>query len=209
MKSPYEILGVSPSATDEEIKTAYRSLAKKYHPDTNGGSEYAAEKMREINTAYDSIQSMRSGKTANGGTYRGNTTHEYANYGDTAAYEQMKNTARSYFNAGNIMGALSLLQSIPEGYRDAEWHYIMGHIYNSMNSTSRASREFNMAHSMDPQNSEYKDACDKINARTDGYSSYTGGKQFDFVPLGCSCCDLCTCLCCFNSLCDCLRCCGE
>ena len=62
MKSPYEILGVSPGASDDEIKSAYRRLAKKYHPDANPGSEYAAEKMREINSAYDKICEMRSGK---------------------------------------------------------------------------------------------------------------------------------------------------
>ncbi len=50
---PYKVLGVNPGATEEEIKRAYRSLAKKYHPDLNPGNEYAAEKMNDINVAYD------------------------------------------------------------------------------------------------------------------------------------------------------------
>ena len=50
---PYKVLGVNPGATQEEIKRAYRSLAKKYHPDLNPGNEYAAEKMNDINAAYD------------------------------------------------------------------------------------------------------------------------------------------------------------
>ena len=51
MSDPYQVLGVSPDATDEEIKQAYRRLAKKYHPDLNPGDEEAARKMQEINAA--------------------------------------------------------------------------------------------------------------------------------------------------------------
>ena len=56
MADPYQILGVSPDASDEEIKRAYRKLAKQYHPDANPGDEYAARKMQEINDAYDRIK---------------------------------------------------------------------------------------------------------------------------------------------------------
>ncbi len=50
---PYKVLGVAPGASEEEIKKAHRNLAKKYHPDMNPGDAYAAEKMNEINAAYD------------------------------------------------------------------------------------------------------------------------------------------------------------
>jgi len=51
MNDPYEVLGIQPSATDEEVKNAYRELARKYHPDNyanNPLSELAQEKMQEI-----------------------------------------------------------------------------------------------------------------------------------------------------------------
>lgn len=55
MKNPYEVLGVDRNSTQKEIKSAYRKLAKKYHPDLNGGSEEAAEKLKEINESFSII----------------------------------------------------------------------------------------------------------------------------------------------------------
>ena len=62
MTDPYKVLGVSPGASDDEIKDAYRRLARKYHPDNyvnNPLSDLATEKMKEINEAYDEIQRQR------------------------------------------------------------------------------------------------------------------------------------------------------
>ena len=62
-KNLYHVLGVSKEASDAEIKSAYRKLARKYHPDKYRDSELAdlaSEKMKEINAAYEEIQKMRS-----------------------------------------------------------------------------------------------------------------------------------------------------
>src|SRR3974390_2572077 len=53
MRDPYTVLGVSKSASDAEIKKAFRALAKKHHPDTKGGDENAQKRFQEISAAYD------------------------------------------------------------------------------------------------------------------------------------------------------------
>ena len=60
IEDPYKVLGVDRNATDEEIKQAYRRLAKKYHPDLNPGDAQAAQKMNEINEAYDLLKNPQA-----------------------------------------------------------------------------------------------------------------------------------------------------
>ena len=55
MRDPYEVLGLDRNATDEQVKKAYRTMAKKYHPDLNPGDKNAEAKMKDINEAYDRI----------------------------------------------------------------------------------------------------------------------------------------------------------
>lgn len=55
MRDPYEVLGVSKSASEAEIKKAFRNLAKKHHPDTKGGDAAAQKRFQEISAAYDIV----------------------------------------------------------------------------------------------------------------------------------------------------------
>ena len=67
MRDPYEVLGIKPGASDDEIKRAYRDLARKYHPDNysldNPLADLATEKMKEINEAYDTIRHERENRS--------------------------------------------------------------------------------------------------------------------------------------------------
>ena len=80
MMDPYKVLGVAPGASEEEIKKAHRRLAKKYHPDLNPGDKAAAEKMNEINAAYDIL--TRTGaeryRQTYSNTYAHTTSQTYA-----------------------------------------------------------------------------------------------------------------------------------
>ena len=120
MTDPYKVLGVSPSATDEEIKDAYRKLAKKYHPDQYGDSplsELAGEKMKEINEAYDTIVSQRKNRGANNNGYGYNNYNTY-NAGYNAGYAGGSNASgfndvRRFIMAGRIADAEQILNGVP------------------------------------------------------------------------------------------------
>jgi molecular chaperone DnaJ len=110
MTNPYTVLGVDPSATDDEVKKAYRELAKKYHPDNYVDSplaDLAQEKMKEINEAYDTIQRERDEKRS-GGAY---------GYSGYSAFSEI----RSYISKGDFYEAGIRLDSVKQSDRNAEW----------------------------------------------------------------------------------------
>ena len=120
MNNPYEVLGVSETATDEEIKAAYRKLAKKYHPDNYADSplaDVAEQKMKEINEAYDTINQMRQKGKGTGSTgsssYSGSANSQFYN-------------VRIYIQRNMIDQAEQILDSTPMGNRTAEWYYLKG-----------------------------------------------------------------------------------
>ena len=202
MRDPYEVLGIQPTATDDEVKTAYRNLARKYHPDNytdNPLSDLAQEKMQEINEAYDTIARQRKaqgGGNPNGG-YRAPTGNG-GRYGDI----------RRMIEQNRITDAEMLLDGIPSQSRDAEWYFLKGSVMYKKGWLEEAYSHFATACRMDPANGEYQAAFHRVqNARqTGGYRTTSAGGET------CTTCDVCQALWCADCCCecmggDCIRCC--
>ncbi len=185
MNDPYKVLGISPDASDDQVKAAYREMARKYHPDQYGDnplSDLAQEKMQEINEAYDSIVKMR--KEGGQGNY--NRSGRYADI-------------RRMVTEGRIEDADTLLGGIPAVTRDAEWHFLKGSVLYKRGWLEDAYQHFSTACRMDPTNAEYRAAFNQMSRgrQTGTYTNAPTGS-------GCSACDVCNTLICADCCCECM-----
>lgn len=203
MKDPYQILGISPDATDEEVKNAYRSLARKYHPDNYGDDnplkDLANEKMQEVNAAYDEIQRQRS---AGGSAYNGNGTY-YESYSGSGSTSGVYGEIRRLINSKRFFDAERKIAEIPISERTAEWHYLNSVLLMRRGNVNDAMRELEMACSMEPGNMEYQKAKEMFNTNTRGYGS-TYYKTSSRRSSSDDACDCCMNLICLDCLCECL-----
>lgn len=187
MIDPYKVLGISSTASDEEVKKAYRELARKYHPDHYQGdplSDLAEEKMKEITAAYDQIMDMR----------RGGTAHSTA--GGTSQFSDI----RRMINNNRITEAEELLDGVPQDSRDAEWYFLKGSVFYTRGWLDEAYRHFSQAVQQNPGNPEYRMALQQMSwQRAHGSNPGT-------MPGGmyCSPCNFCTSMVCADCCCQCM-----
>lgn len=210
MRDPYQVLGVPQSATDEEIKTAYRSLARKYHPDKYRDSDLADlanEKMKEINEAYDEIKKQRAAGTGTAsGTRSGESAYSSGAGQQTDSGYRTDRTytaselfayARQLINARRFVEADQILSAVPTAQHNAEWFFLKGLVSLGFRRFVDAQQCFDYACGLDPENQEYRDAQTRLREQMKA-----GGTDDPANNSGCSLCDVCTGLLCLNLCCD-------
>jgi len=189
MKDPYEVLGLQRDATKEEVKHAYRILAKKYHPDMNVDNplaDLAEEKFKEIQQAYDDIMNGTNSSYQSSGAYYNNAS------GGTL------NAVRQQVNVGRYQDAIRALNTISD--RNAEWNFLMGVCYMNLGSTGQGVQFVQRSVSMDPTNIEYQTFLNQIMNMQRSYQN----KTYNYGRGGSNSTDCCTQLICADCLCECL-----
>ncbi len=198
--NPYKILEVSPSASNEEIKKAYRDLSRKYHPDSYANNPLAGlaeEKFKEVQEAYDQIMKEREGG------YSGvNSSNE-----DT----QDMRVVYNHITSGNYYEALNELSRIP--LRTARWYYYSSVANLGSGNNVKALEHARQAVNMEPGNPEYRSFLNQLEGQGQryqnnrygtgnyggGYGNYGGGYGRNYGT-GNLCCDLW----CADSCCECM-----
>ena len=189
--NPYEVLGIKPGASQEEIKSAYRKLVKQYHPDQyrdNPLQELAQQKLAEVNDAYNQLTSGKSS-----GSYSSNTSSSYSNnnsYGNSASELSQ---ARAYLQRRNTAAAEAILNRVSD--RNAEWYFLMGVVHSNKGWYDSALQNITTAANMDPNNFEYRQTLQQLTSRARGYGQpyyrTTGGNSADcctnLICLDCCC----------------------
>lgn len=198
---PYKVLGVSRDASDEEIKRAYRRLAKKYHPDLNPGDAEAARKMQEVNAAYEQIKDPEKAAQNPSGGYNPYGSGGYNPFGSGgydpfgSSYRQStgpsyQQSAAQYIRFGRYREALNTLEASSD--RDARWYYLSALANDGLGNQVTALEHIRRAVSMEPDNPEYLRVLDAMESGGSAYRQRTG--DFRGFSMGATpCSSLCLC----------------
>ena len=201
-KNPYDVLGVSPNASDDDIKRAYRDLTRKYHPDANVNNplaDLAEEKFKEVQEAYDTIMQERASGGSSGGYSSGSSSsYSYggsSSYGGGYANTQMDprlQAAANYINSRRYREALNTLDQVPE--RSAMWYYLSGCANAGIGNNILARDHAAQAVNMEPNNMQYRQLLNQLDFSSRRYQGSPYGSGYGQGSSSCGtgnmCCDL-------------------
>ena len=186
MTDPYSVLGVSRDASDEEIKKAYRTLSRKYHPDANinnPNKDKAEEMFKTVQQAYNQIMKEKEGGyTSSYSQNRGGTgSYGFGGYGGSGSASNMNGNdqttihlraAANYINNGGYDEALNVLNSMED--RDARWYYYSAQANAGKGNQATAMEHARRAVELAPDNMQYRMFYQRMNS---GGEWYTGRQQ--------------------------------
>ena len=224
MNDPYSVLGVSRSASMDEIKKAYRSLSRKYHPDANVNNpnkDQAEERFKLIQQAYQQIVNEKEhggssygyeGQSSYGGGYGGSYGgfedfftgfggQSYNRYANQDQEDPKLRAALNYINSGHLKEAMNVLNDISE--RGAKWYYLRAIVNARSGNNVAASEDAKRACDLEPDNMQYRQLYQSI---INGNAAYTGtsagygtdlcgGSSYTCSPCCCPCMYPCCCFC--------------
>ena len=213
-RNPYEVLGLKPGASEEEIKAAYRELVKKYHPDKhqdNPLNDLAEEKLREVNEAYETLMAGAKGpKNKGGGTqygpgssrgYNGGPAYGGSYNGDSSEESEANFRAvRQSIDRGDLADAEARLTRT--GVRNAEWYYLFGVLNIRRGWFNEGMQGLQTAVNMDPQNFEYRNTLNSVMTQSQGY--YANSYRQGYASPERAFCYGMQCFCCADMCCDCI-----
>ncbi|MCB2305181.1 J domain-containing protein [Clostridium estertheticum] len=202
MANPYEVLGVKEGTSKEDIKKAYRELAKKYHPDQYGDNplkDLAEVKMRELNEAYDTLMkgngSSNNNSSSNNYSSSNNGSSSNNDYSNNNIYQSI----RMDINSGNLPSAEQKLGSM--NTKTAEWNFLMGTVHLKKGWHDSAYTFINRACTQEPNNVEYRQSFNQLNNQSSNYrNNYYGRTNNNSGGMG----NMCLNLWCADTICECL-----
>lgn len=194
MRDPYEVLGIQRNASKDEIKAAYRKLAKQYHPDMhvdNPLKDLAQEKFIEVQEAYDQLTNASSSSYSSSSTYSSGS-NSYSNSSSNTSFQSI----RQHITSGNYQQAIYILNSIST--RNAEWYFLMGICNVNMGAAAQGLQLVRTACNMEPSNAEYKNYLNQILNMQNSYQT----RSYNYGRAGNSDVNCCTQLICADCLCE-------
>ncbi len=220
MTDPYQVLGVSRDASTEEIKKAYRTLSRKYHPDANinnPNKAEAEEKFKQVQQAYKQIMEEKENGTSSyssqgsyggsygsggyGGSYgNGGYGGNYGgyNYGSSTEDAELR-AAANYLNNMRYQEAMRVLNNISR--HNAQWYYLHAIANAGLGNNISAVQDAQTAVNMEPNNMQYRQLLSQLQGGGQWYTDMGQGYGYERAggDMGKWCCE---CLA-INALCNC------
>ena len=201
--NPYEVLGISENASEEEIKKAYKEMVKKYHPDKyqdNPLADLAEEKLQEVNEAYDMLIKKCASSSYDYGFGGGSGFSGGASGGGSGRPDYMQ--VRRLIDANNLREAEKILNGTRD--RSAEWFFLAGMVSYKKGWYDDARNKLQTASEMEPGNMEYSQAYGRIINMGGQFQNQARGRGYNQQGGDDLCCQALQCYICADCCCDCI-----